>query len=417
MATKFGFSGVNKNVNPNVNRKNEALLNRLKNASIITGRVINVFTESASGRKIGEIEYVDSSFNTGDISTIPQGAGRMIAKPLFTNVKSYPLINELVLILRQPDTDIRANTSAKTAYYLNVLSLWNHPHHNALPFSQGQLQQSQTKTRDQILAGSVVNTTDQLTNITFGNTFEERDNINPLRPFEGDIIYEGRWGNSIRFGSTIKTIQNQTPLNDWSKGTSTNGDPILILRNGQGIDVGNGFDSITEDINKDDSSIYLTSTQKIPLKAASTNYSSYSSYTPEAPDQYSGKQVIVNSGRLVFNSNTDHILLSSALTINFNAVKGFNFDTTANFVIQSNQIKLGSKTANEPLLLGNQTVALLNQLITNLAGFCTICSTTVSTPAFTPIAQLNIAATQLNSSLLALQANLESLKSKYNYTV
>jgi len=259
MATKFGFSGVNKNVNPNNNRKNDAILNRLKSSSITTGRVINVFTENTNGRVIGEIEYVDSSFNTGDISTVPTGAGRLVAKPLFTNVKNYPLINELVLILRQPDTDIRANTSAKSAYYLNVLSLWNHPHHNALPYSQGQLQQSQIKTRDQVLAGSVVNTTDQLTNIIFGDTFIERDNINPLRSFEGDIIYEGRWGNSIRFGSTIKTIQSQTPLNNWSKGTSTSGDPILILRNGQGLNVGNGFDSITEDINKDDSSIYLTS--------------------------------------------------------------------------------------------------------------------------------------------------------------
>ena len=365
MSTKFGFSGVNKNVNPNINRKNDAVLNRLKNASIITGRVVNVFTENLSGKTIGEIEYVDSSFNTGDISTIPNGAGRMIAKPLFTNIKNYPLINELVLILRQPDTDIRANTSAKTAYYLNILSLWNHPHHNALPFSQGQLQPSQIKTRDQVLAGSTINTTDQLTNITFGNTFIERDNINPLRPFEGDIIYEGRWGNSIRFGSTIKTIQSNTPLNDWSKGTSTSGDPILILRNGQGIDVGNGFDSITEDINKDDSSIYLTSTQKIPLKASSTDYTSYTDYVPKTPNEYEGKQILFNSGRLVFNSTSDHILLSSALTINFNAIKGFNFDTNANFIVQSRQIKLGSKSATEPLLLGNQTVNLLNQLINN----------------------------------------------------
>ena len=416
MATKFGFSGVNKNVNPNNNRKNDAILNRLKSSSITTGRVINVFTENTNGRVIGEIEYVDSSFNTGDISTVPTGAGRLVAKPLFTNVKNYPLINELVLILRQPDTDIRANTSAKSAYYLNVLSLWNHPHHNALPYSQGQLQQSQIKTRDQVLAGSVVNTTDQLTNIIFGDTFIERDNINPLRSFEGDIIYEGRWGNSIRFGSTIKTIQSQIPLNNWSKGTSTSGDPILILRNGQGLNVGNGFDSITEDINKDDSSIYLTSTQKIPLKTSSANYTSYTSSPPITPDQYEGKQIIINSGRLVFNSTIDHILLSSNKSINLNAVESFNVDTPT-AVFQTEKIFLGSKNANEPLLLGNQTIALLNQLITNLSGFCTICSTVVSTPAFTPIAQLNIAATQLNSSLLALQANLETLKSKYNYTV
>ena len=47
----------------------------------------------------------------------------------------------------------------------------------------------------------------------------------------------------------------------------------------------------------------------------------------------------------------------------------------------------------------------------------TICSTAVSTPPGTPLVQLNLAATQVNSSLQALQANLNSLKSKYNYTV
>jgi hypothetical protein len=47
----------------------------------------------------------------------------------------------------------------------------------------------------------------------------------------------------------------------------------------------------------------------------------------------------------------------------------------------------------------------------------TICSTVVSTPPGTPLVQLNVAAAQVNTSLQALQANLETLKSKYNYTV
>jgi hypothetical protein len=97
-------------------------------------------------------------------------------------------------------------------------------------------------------------------------------------------------------------------------------------------------------------------------------------------------------------------------------VESVNIDAPAT-IIQSENIYLGSKNATEPLLLGNQTVDLLNQLITNLSGFMTICSTVVSTPPGQPIPQLNLAATQVNSSLQALQANLELLKSKYNYTV
>jgi hypothetical protein len=41
----------------------------------------------------------------------------------------------------------------------------------------------------------------------------------------------------------------------------TNGDPITILRNGQGNQTKEGWIPIVEDINNDNSSIYLTSTQ------------------------------------------------------------------------------------------------------------------------------------------------------------
>ena len=71
-----------------------------------------------------------------------------------------------------------------------------------------------------------------------------------LLAFAGDIIVEGRWGNSIRFGSTAKT-DNIIYTNNWSN-TGDNGDPITILRNGQPIDSpDNGFTPIIEDINKD----------------------------------------------------------------------------------------------------------------------------------------------------------------------
>ena len=39
--------------------------------------------------------------------------------------------------------------------------------------------------------------------LTDKGSFVEKTNIHPLLPFAGDNIYEGRWGNSIRFGSTV----------------------------------------------------------------------------------------------------------------------------------------------------------------------------------------------------------------------
>lgn len=405
---KYGFGSVNSTFNTKNDFSLKGILNLFQNIQI--GRVTDIILEGDDYKSIGSIRFVGVDTTPSDISNINPQANLMKAKPLLPNIKNYPLVNELVLIFRLPDIGIKATTASKSLYYLNILSLWNHPHHNALPFLEGNLQPTQQKSYSQVELGSPVITTNQPTKIFLGKTFKEKNTINPLLPFEGDVIYEGRWGNSIRFGSTV-----QNKPNNWST-TGNNGDPILILRNGQGPDKGNGYEYITEDINTDLGSIYFGSTQQIPLEASSTSYVSYKTNPPTIPNQYEGKQIIVNSGRLVFNSNEDHILLSSNKSVNLNAVESINIDTPTT-VIQSNNVYLGSKNANEPLLLGNQTINLLNQLITNLSGFMTVCSTVVSTPPGTPLIQLNIAATQVNSSLSALQANLESLKSKYNYTV
>ena len=406
----YGFGAVNKTINPSIKNKNDDAINRLQGSSIFTGRVIDVILDGPDPKAIGSIIYTTMESSPGDVSTVQPTSQIFTATPLFTNVKNYPLINEIVLLIRQPNINIKKNTGSKNTYYLNVLGIWNHPHHNAIPYVQGQNQPTQNKTLEQTILGSPKSTNNQLSNITFGKTFVERDNINPLLPFEGDVIYEGRWGNSIRFGSTVKNRPN-----DWSS-IGTDGDPIMIIRNGQGVDPKNASLHITEDINTDLGSVYFSSTQKLPLKSSSNSYVSYKTNPPTIPSEYTGNQIIINSGRLVFNSFNDHILLSSNKSINLNSVESVNIDAPTT-VIQSTNTYIGSKNANEPLLLGNQTVNLLNQLISNLSGFMTICSTAVSTPPGTPLVQLNIAAAQVNTSLQALQANLETLKSKYNYTV
>jgi hypothetical protein len=190
----------------------------------------------------------------------------------------------------------------------------------------------------------------------------------------------------------------------------------MILRNGQGIQTAEGWVPTVEDINNDDSSAYFTSTQKIPLNASSINYLSYKSNPPQTPDQYAGKQIIINSGRLVFNSTLDHILLSSKKSINLNAVENVNIDSP-NTTIQSEKVYLGSKNATEPVLLGDSTISTLNNLIDNLGAFCQVCSKVVGTAPGTYIAPLNIAADQLFAQLKVIQGNLEKLKSKSNFTV
>ena len=317
--------------------------------------------------------------------------GDGIAIPFFPQMSSYPLVNELVLIFKLPNTNIGKVTSEESYYYINMISLWNHPHHNAYPnpLTNSGLEPSQQKDYEQTTAGSVRRVTDSETSISLNSpnnpsqaTFVERINIHPLLPFAGDVIHEGRWGNSIRLSSTAyNRSSNIPPLNPWSN-LGLNGEPITLIRNGQSpLSSEEGWVPIVENINQDLSSIYLTSTQQIPIVTNPVffNGARYSSYTPSVKElptsisSFTGNQVIINSGRLVFNSKTDHIMLSSKRTISFEAIKGFNFDTNENFVIQAGTtIKLGSKDATEPLVKGEALRVELFNLCTNLKQLVSI---------------------------------------------
>ena len=405
---KYGFAALNQNLNPSLSN-NFGVLNAVNQLGINKAvRVLSIvlddthprFKELGEWNGLGIIEYedVDNPLPSNTPST---------ARPLYSNNKKYPLVNEIVYIIPQPDTDIFEFSTSTTDYYLDVISLWNSNHHNAYPTTPNVLPPSQQKDYVQTQAGNIRRVTDQSTEIFLGKTFVERSNIHPILPFEGDIITEGRWGNSIRIGSTVKN----TP-NNWST-VGTNGDPILIIRNGQGKQTEEGWIPTVEDINNDDSSAYFTSTQKVPLKASSTIYDSYQTQ-PTSPEQYAGKQVILNSGRLVFNTTQDHLLLSSAQTIGFNAVQGFNFDTKSNFVVNASSVKLGGKTATEPLLKGDSTIAILTDLIDELYKL-TIALQSV-TPSGGPL--VLPAATQLAPKLLQIKTQLNNqTKSKISKTL
>jgi hypothetical protein len=343
-----------------------------------------------------------------------QFEGLSFALPLFPNFKQVPLINEIAYVISFPSPNLQnpefIDLNNTVFYYFLPINLWNNIHHNALPDPLSTTTQtpSEQKTNQQVEAGSRVKTTDGVDDIDLGETFDEQPNIKNLQPYEGDIIFEGRWGQSLRFSSTVLGSNNT-----WSS-TGPNSKPITILRNGQYNDKKESWIPIVEDINQDSGSIYLTSDQKIPLKSASSTYNSYKSDTPTLPNEYTSNQIILSSGRLVFNSSKDHILLSSAKSINLNSITSINIDSPE-LITQTKNVYLGSKDANEPLLLGNKTVDLLDQLLSNLKTFADVCSTAQSTGPG-PLVQINTISSVLSNNIIALQQQLDSLKSKNNYT-
>mgnify|MGYP003632096944 FL=1 len=307
-------------------------------------------------------------------------SGTTFAKPLFPNIISPPLKSELVIIFKFFSTEITENNNKpkNEYYYLTSVNIWNNPNCNPLPTNQGTL--SLQKTYSEVEAGSPNNITQQeIDNLSPSfnssqnpsqNTFEEKSNINPLLPFAGDTIHQGNFGNSIRLGSTSYSLNKfNNSRNNWSE-KGDNGNPITIVRNGQDPNIKNGnFLPITEDINNDLSSLYLTSNQIIPIITSNSNYNSFSNNPPISPGLYDKSQVIINSNRLVFNSKSDSILLSSQKSIFIGANSSFNVSTKA-AVIDSRNIRLGSKEATEPIILGNLFLSNLEIIMKELSTLC-----------------------------------------------
>ncbi len=370
--------------------------------------------------RVLEIDQSTTLFNGNiraeimNVKATTEGAKIISAKPFFPNIKSYPLTNEVVFVISGPSSKYYENSGGVTYYYFTAFNLWGNVNTNPTPNPYINVSPPSTnKTLDQIEAGSPNQSSVQPSNeFKPGVYFTEKANIFPLYPFEGDTIIEGRFGNSIRFGST--DIANSSSLNPWSS-VGNNGDPITIIRNGQNPNLTTSAQTlILEDINKDQAGIWMGSTQKLPLDTSSTFYDSYQSQNaPTTPNQYAGKQIILTSGRLVFNTKEDHLLLSSKKSINLNAVQSVNIDVTGPFVVQAGEIFLGSKDANESVLLGDSTVELLKNIFTDISTLLNVMSQQVTRPTETGLGALATIASAVQENLSGYIAQLEDIKSEF----
>jgi hypothetical protein len=212
-----------------------------------------------SNSGIGAIEFE----LVNNITNLSRG----YAKPLFTNQKLYPLINEIVYVISGPTFTTSEDSNNRQLYYLSSFNAWNSPHINPIPITNDN--------------GDIINSTEL--NNDFGKTFKINANIQSLIAFEGDHILEGRWGNSIRFGSTVPS--SSTP-NQWSI-NGENGDPITIIRNGQTSNESNEgilVDFTLENVNTDPSSIYMTNNQQIPINVAKKTLDTFNIIIENSPN-------------------------------------------------------------------------------------------------------------------------------------
>ena len=401
MSTKFGFPAL-------TNRATN--LNKPKNFSgkgkfsLIVRVTDIVLDENHPLIKNGSIGLNSLGMIIG-AGTQPNNLGKIYrALPSNPNTKKYPIINEHVELFQSTTP----NSNGPQFFYKESLGLFgtSTPNGNQFPsITQNITPPSQNFNYSQVEIGASNIIDNQPQNIIVSSqinpsqaNFTEQSNIQPLMPFEGHIMYEGRFGNSLRFGSTAKSLSLYA--NNWSS-VGKNGDPITILRNGQPINPTNeGWIPITEDINNDLSSIYLTSFQKIPFKSKFLS-------------EYIQPQVILNSSRIVINSTSDSIVLNSLKNIYLTSIDQINIESPKTY-FDSSDIRLGSPNATEPVLKGDITNDVLKDLTNAISTLAQLLTVEKNWPLGALAVSNNPIATNVVSQLAGISAilNNNSLKSQ-----
>lgn len=298
------------------------------------------YTKYGSVNSIGVIKYalLDSAQEVETTTTLPE------AYPISTFTNTFPLRDEVVFLIRGPKKDLSGPENdkffEKADYYLPSLSIFNDV--NYIPYDPPE--------------GYTGNKTDP--GFTDSNLFKEDTGIRPLYPYNGDTIIQGRLGQSIRFTGT-KSIKN-TLTDD-----SNNGKPLTIISNGH------EQESIStlyvENINRDLSSIYLTSDHSVPLSQAKLKYAG-AKERPTNSNTFKGSQIVVNSGRLFFNSHSEDIQFTSTTDFGVSATNLY-LDSENYIGLDSTKIYLGEKAKQfelQPVILGNQLEVFLQILVSAL---------------------------------------------------
>lgn len=233
------------------------------------------------------------------------------ADPLNPYQSTFPLVGEYVLVFR----------ALGKYYYVGPINVDRRITQNARQLVGDLVEAAQpdnTKTRArEILEG--VRKQKPITKTKPGDKFIEAD-VQPIKVFEGDVIYQGRYGHSIRFGTSQMHLRPDRQS------------PNIVIRTGQSknsLKVEKNKSSLTiEDLDTDASSIYMTSDELLPFTPSTKNSSTFLYSMISKPGAFDGAQILINSDNIVLNSKLKSIYLLSKEGIHMNSLKqGMTLDS------------------------------------------------------------------------------------------
>lgn len=343
-----------------------------------------------------------------------KGASALVTKwiaPLHPTFTEIPLINEIVHVVdirgklyytQRIFHDSRLNYSGDFSAELRASDGFGRP------LSTDSEEESKSE-----LEGPRITVTygekDSLKNYGVGGQyFTFNDKIRRLKRYEGDLIIESRFGQSIRFGAYDENRENDVGLDEYddykTKGEKLSvsgvdfdggkGNPFILIRNRQKVDPekSNHFYSTTvEDINLDGSSIQLTSgLTESKLKFFSQQEGSHfkkrifsNSATEEQPGfspsgatswttpQLIGDQISIFSDRILIGSRSEETLIFSKNRLGLKSDSEFTVDSHQQIVLTTNEktvinspfVYLGEyNQTREPAVLGETLIEWLYDL-------------------------------------------------------
>ena len=139
-------------------------------------------------------------------------------------------------------------------------------------------------------------------------------------------------------------------------------------------------------------------------------------YKPQIPSQYDKEQIILSSGRILFNAKLDSVMFFAKKSIALSSAGTINLDSDSHTIVNSPKIYLGLQAhkEKEPLLLGNKTNELLKDLLLSIKEFTNLIKTGGGTPQ-----SLMAASGYLEGKANVIENVLKNkeLLSKQNFTI
>lgn len=245
--------------------------------------------------------YIESKSNIEFLGSIKFKSTKInlntehIAFPFDKNNVTYPIVGETVLILKIQDIFywLPYSISLYPNYRENAsISILN-TNREGVEINKSNKNAQYKSVKDGIPNSQPIKRDSQKSSYT------KNEKIKFIKPYDGDTIISGRVGNSIRFSEFFLTEDGKT---------SSAG---IFIRNRQNSEL----DSkpigtlVEEDINKDGTSIYMTSNKtKVPFletvkkqKVAFTEYPNSSDLT--------GDQFFINSDRIVLSAKAKEFII------------------------------------------------------------------------------------------------------------